>query len=62
MKLRAELLRRLRHNESYLAQSIETRIAASALSYGAPKSKEWLEVQAECIREENQFLRVLLAK
>lgn len=58
--LLSELRERLKHNEAYLAQSVDTRQFGSGLTYGTLKSPEWLCGEDEAIRAGNEWIRALL--
>lgn len=59
-KLRQRLEERLKHNETYLAQSMEARKVSTSLTYGRPSPDMWLHGEKAAIEAENEFLRELL--
>jgi hypothetical protein len=60
LRMRLQISERIRHNEAYLAQPIETRVLSSELSYGTRMTAEWLDGEAAAIGAENEFMRRLL--
>ena len=61
LALHRRLKERLKHNEAYLLQSVLCRRNLTRLTYGAPKSLDWLAGEQAAIEAENEWIRALLA-